>query len=427
MPAVAECHSVVEEHYAEILFTRLQAGEVHRLRLRRRARQGASGSAGEEWRELNLRPVLIRGLRHWQFVYAYPQRDQTENLLVEEALLRLQEHLRLPLRSLLWEEASERCVVQFSRKGRPQLRREAHVAPLPPLSLAHDRSPAAPLPAERPDPFLRAIGVMTAEGRIRARQRAKFQQINEFLQQLAHAGAAEIQPSAAGRPLSLIDCGCGSALLSFAALHYLSVKCGRPSQLVGIDQDAGLIEKARQRSEQLQQAGVMREAAAFHAGAIRDFRPEEAPDILLALHACDTATDEAIALGIREGVSLLLVAPCCHQHLQAQLPAVAPFAPLQRHGILQQRLGDLLTDALRALALEIMGYRCSVVQFVGGEHTDRNVMLRARRREREDARVLRRAVDEYGQLTRYWGVKPQIETLLGESFAERLAVAGQRR
>lgn len=411
---------MAEENYSELLFTRLQAGEVYRLRLRRRTRQGASG-AEEEWQELNLRPILLRGQRHWQFVYAYPQRDRTENLLTEAAQLRLQEHLQLPLRSLLWEEASERCVVQFSRKGRPQLRREAQAAPFSPPSLEHDRKPAAPLPANQPDPFLRAIGVMTVEGRIRARQRAKYAQINEFLQQLAHAGAGEIQLSTPGKPLRLIDCGCGSALLSFAALHYLSAKCGRVSHLVGIDQNASLIEKARLRSDQLEKEGVMREESVeFHVCAIRDFRPGEAPDILLALHACDTATDEALALGIHEEVRLLLVAPCCHHHLQAQLQPVSPFAPLQRHGILQQRLGDLLTDALRSLVLEIMGYRSSVVQFVGSEHTDRNVMLRARRREREDAQVLRRAVAEYDHLTRYWGVKPQIETLLGESFAERV-------
>ena len=117
---------------------------------------------------------------------------------------------------------------------------------------------------------------------------------------------------------------------------------------------------------------------------------------------------------------MLLVAPCCHHHLQEQLQPVAPFAPLQRHGILGQRLGDLLTDTLRALTLEVMGYRCSVVQFIGGEHTDRNLMLRANRREREDASVLRRAASEYRQLTRFWGVTPHLEALLGERLTERV-------
>ena len=408
-----------ERNFPDFLFAPLRSGQSFRLRLRRRSR----GQDEDEWQELNLRPVLLGGRRHWQFVYSYPRRDHSENLLEEAAGRRLREHLHLRLRSLVWEGEDERCVVQFSRKGRPQIRWERRAEPLPShsFSLAHDRTPAAPLPADAPDPFLRAIGVMTAAGRIRAHQRAKFNQINEFLQQLEHALGGEKERLAAGRPLRLLDCACGSATLSFAAQHYLTTKGGRPTELVGIDHDEALIEKARALAAILQREGVGRERAHFHASAIRDYEAAEAPHILIALHACDTATDEALALGIRSGAPLLLVAPCCHHHLQEQLQPVAPFAPLQRHGILGQRLGDLLTDTLRSLALEVMGYRCAVVQFVGGEHTDRNVMLRANRREREDAAVLRRAASEYRQLTRFWGVTPHLEELLGDCFRERLA------
>ena len=392
----------------------MQSGKAIGLRLRRRAR-------GEgEWRELNARPIELRGERRWQFVYTYPRRDHTENLHIEEAEARLREHLSSRLRSLVLEESGERCVVQFSRKGRPQIRREQRAAPLPSPSLVHDHQPAAPLPADRPDPFLSAIGVMTASGRIRSRQRAKFRQINEFLTQLEHACAGLDGQLAEGRPLRLLDCACGAATLSFAAQHYLAAKCGIPAQLIGIDQNAALIEKARSLAERLGLAG-----AEFRASAIRDYEPAAAPDILLALHACDTATDEALALGIRSGARLLLVAPCCHHHLQAQLRAqpipVAPFAPVQRHGILEQRLGDLLTDALRALALEIMGYRCTAVEFIGSEHTDRNLMLRARRREQADDGAEQRAAAEYRQLTVFWGVAPHLGALLGEEFAARVA------
>ena len=136
-------------------------------------------------------------------MYSYPRRDHSENLIEEAAGRRLREHLRLRLRSLVWEGADERCVVQFSRKGRPQIRWEQHTESLPTPSLAHDRTPAAPLPADAPDPFLRAIGVMTAAGRIRAHQRAKFNQINEFLQQLEHALGGEKERLAAGRAAAL--------------------------------------------------------------------------------------------------------------------------------------------------------------------------------------------------------------------------------
>ena len=411
------------EEYPDFLLARLRSGEPFRLRLRRRARRREE----DEWRELRLRPVLLQGRRHWQFVYSYPRRDATENLLEEAADRRLREHLRRRLRSLVWEGGNERCVVQFSRRGRPQIRWERRADPLPDRSLEHDRSPDAPLPANRPDAFLRAIGVMTAAGKIRASQRAKFKQINEFLKQLDHARGGEAERPAAGQPLRLLDCASGSATLSFAAQHYLTTRGGWPTRLVGIDHDEALIAKARALAETLHREGVNFEAADFHASAIRDYEPASAPDILIALHACDTATDESLALGIRSEIPLLLVAPCCHHHLQAQMQPVAPFAPLQRHGILEQRLGDLLTDALRALALEVMGYRCAVVQFVGGEHTDRNVMLRARlrpparRQAPQEAALPQRAAREYRRLTRFWGVTPHLETLLGENFRERLA------
>ncbi len=403
--------------YPDFLWSRLCSGKALGLRLRRRVHRQDEG----EWRELSARPIELRGERRWQFVYTYPRRDHTVNLRVDEAEARLREHLSLRLRSLVLEESGERCVVQFSRKGRPQVRWEQRAEPLTPPSLAHDHQPAVPLPADRPDPFLIAIGVMTANGRIRARQRAKFRQINEFLTQLEHARAGLDGSSAEGRPLRLLDCACGAATLSFAAQHYLAAKCGIPTQLTGIDQNAALIEKARSLAERLGLAGAEFSAAEFHASAIRDYEPAAAADILLALHACDTATDEALALGIRSGARLMLVAPCCHHHLQAQLRPAAPFVPVQRHGILEQRLGDLLTDALRALALEIMGYRCAVVEFIGSEHTDRNLMLRAQLRAQADGAAQGRAAAEYRQLAKFWGVTPHLETLLGERFRERLA------
>ena len=403
-----------------LLWSLLRAGQLHRLRLRRRAR-------ADDWRELKLRPILLRDERCWQFVYSYPRRDHSENLSLAEALDRLRAHLDERPRSLVLETATERIVAQFNRRGQAQLSRQRRASPRPPPDLAHDRQRAAPLPADRPDPFLMAIGVMTANGRIRARQRDKFRQINEFLRQLEHARAdkEDGQPpqEADRRPLQLLDCACGSATLSFAAQHYLAAQIDRPVALVGIDRDEALVDKARARADELRAAGAGSGATTFVASDIRDYRPAAAPDILLALHACDTATDEALALGVGSGAPLLLAAPCCHHHLQAQLAPVPPFAALQRQGILAQRLGDLLTDTLRALALEVMGYRCQALEFIGSEHTDRNLMLRARRRVREDAAARKRAAQEYRQLTRFWGVRPHIEELLGAEFAARLAAA----
>ena len=222
----------------------------------------------------------------------------------------MREHLSSRLRSLVLEERGERCVVQFSRKGRPQIRREQRAAPLPPPSLVHDHQPAAPLPADRPDAFShrhrRDDGEWTHSlsptGQIPSDQR------------IPHAIGARAALGWMGSWRKGARCACSIARA--APLHSPSLRniiwrrsVAIPAQLIGIDQNAALIEKACSLAERLGLAGAEFSAAEFNASAIRDYEPAAAPDILLALHACDTATDEALALGIRSGARLLLVAP----------------------------------------------------------------------------------------------------------------------
>jgi hypothetical protein len=154
----------------------------------------------------------------------------------------------------------------------------------------------------------------------------------------------------------------------------------------------------------------------FHTIDIADFVPPQPVDIVLVLHACDTATDDALAQGIRWRSRSIFSVPCCHHDLQAQLERRTPpavFAPVWRYGILASRTGDILTDTFRALILRLMGYRTEVVEFVSSEHTARNLMIRAiRTRGDVDARHLR----EYQQLKEFWGVTPYLERLLGTAF-----------
>ena len=157
----------------------------------------------------------------------------------------------------------------------------------------------------------------------------------------------------------------------------------------------------------------------FQHSPIIDFQPDVAPDLVLALHACDTATDEAIAQAIRWDARMLVCAPCCHHDLNAQIDASRAdvFKPVLRHGILKQRMADILTDTFRALALRIMGYKTDVIEFVASEHTAKNLMIRAvKLAEPGDPQF----VGEYNELKQFWGVRPYIEQLLGERFLQFL-------
>jgi hypothetical protein len=186
---------------------------------------------------------------------------------------------------------------------------------------------------------------------------------------------------------------------------------GIPSRLFGVDLKDELIARHQAHADALGWSGVT-----FHAGRIAQFDPPDAPDVVLALHACDTATDEALARGIVWGSRIILSVPCCHHHLHAQLAqrvAPPPFGPVFRHGILRERWADVLTDTFRALILRMMGYTTDVVEFISPEHTTRNLLIRAVRSATSGQRD---AADEYVELRRYWGVTPYLEALLGPAL-----------
>jgi SAM-dependent methyltransferase len=273
-----------------------------------------------------------------------------------------------------------------------------------------------PLPEGRADRLLEVMGIATADGRVRPTMRAKFTQINEFLKQLRHAlDAADL--GTLGRPVEILDCGCGSSYLTLAAHHYLNDVLGIRANLLGVDVNEDLIRKSVVKSQRVGSAGL-----SFACGPIGGI--ETKPDVVIALHACDTATDDAIAQAVRGGAKLLLSVPCCHHALNRELRAAGQseaLRPLLRHGIMRERTADLVTDAFRALALRIMGYKTEVVEFVSTEHTARNLMIRAVRGAPTGEP---NHVAEYRAMKHFWDVTPYIETALGEEF--RVLLGEQR-
>ncbi|HYB01245.1 MAG TPA: SAM-dependent methyltransferase [Ktedonobacteraceae bacterium] len=367
--------------------------------------KGLSQDADVPWRQVVVRPVLIKHERYLQISYLSQKQDITKNYRGADAVQKLDELLALPFSSVLVQSTVEDLRVQITPRGKVILHRDEAANGKREPQLAHDSSKKLLLPAGKPDAFLQATGIMDNQGRVRPSMQGKFSQINEFLKLLEHTGELEHFKTT---PVHILDCGCGSAYLSFAAYHYLNNVRGVPAELTGIDTNATLIRKDNGQSEEL---GFSQ--ACFLQSAIIDFVPQEPPDIILALHACDTATDEALYQGIVAESKLILCAPCCHHHLRKQLHPVKPFTPIFHDGILEQRLSEILTDTFRALILRIMGYKTDVVEFVSPEHTDKNLMIRAvRRTQRERARYMQ----EYLDLKTYWGVTPYLETLLGERF-----------
>jgi SAM-dependent methyltransferase len=249
----------------------------------------------------------------------------------------------------------------------------------------HDRTRSRALPADHP--LFRATKI----------SRDKERQVQHYVELLRPLPLWERER------IRVVDAGCGKAYMSLALVAYGRER-GARVELVGLDTNADVIETVRGVAESL---GY--DEARFEATAIVDYASDEPVDLLVSLHACDTATDEAIAAGVLLGAEAIVVAPCCHHELAAQISAHDKDA-LLRHGLLLGRQADLVTDALRAAALEMLGYRVDVIEFVSAEHTAKNVMLRAERAPSTSR--AERAAAEYRELRDRWGVEPAIERLL---------------
>ncbi len=284
----------------------------------------------------------------------------------------------------------------------------------PALSLEHDRAKDYPLTRFDSSALLRALGFADVRDKLLLSMRAKYRQVNEFLRELDAALGKSPPPT-----LRLLDAGCGKAYLSFAALVYLREVRGLDVRLTGVELREDIVASARATAERLElEPGL----AEFVAADIASYEPTGRPDVVLSLHACDQASDEALARGVRWEAGTILCAPCCQHTLQRDLVIEGPQRALLRHGILRERLADLLTDAFRAQILRLLGYRVQVIEFVEPEATARNIMIRAQRGVRPGMTTV---VEEYLALREAWGVTPWLETRLKSELADFLNLEEQ--
>lgn len=361
---------------------------------------GRRRNTATRWRRVDLRPVDLKGGRLLQ-VTAYDDRQaHTANHAYDgNAATAVDALLAEPFGSWHVKTVEETVQLRVTKKGLAQVHRSAPTATPQRHSdrQAHDR--AKPHLLDPGDPLFDVI----------AGGAAKRRQVDAFLRATDAVLDPERLPH---RPVRVVDLGCGHAYLTFAAYRWLTGVRNLPVDLLGVDVRAD----SRERNAAIAERLGWSEQVRFVASTIAD-APIEAADIVLALHACDTATDEALARAVRWRAPLLLAAPCCHHDVQRQLVAGAaphPYALVARHGILRERFGDVLTDALRAALLRMLGYRVDVVEFVDSEHTSRNLLLRA---TFTDAPASAETLAEYRALTSDWGVRPALERLLAAELA----------
>ena len=373
-------------------------GAFHRLVLVRRGDDG--------WSRLVGTPVTLRDGVGVKLVATVGAREETETVRAADWDAR---------RAALLEEPFDQAHVQ-SPAGDVHARRTRRAAcwwlagarrgrrrsPSP----AHDRRRGRALDPDDPEVtrLFIATGLAGDSGRIRTAHRDKERQLQHYLELLRPLEVLQGEG-----PLRILDAGCGKAYMSLALLTYAR-RLGHAPTLTGLDREPGVIATVAGIAAELGE-----EDATFEATSIADWTAAHADapvDLLVSLHACDTATDEALAAGVHLGARAIVLAPCCHHELSTLLDEAAAPAGIVRHGLLRSRYCDLVTDAFRAALLELHGYRADVIEFVAAEHTARNVMIRAERRARPDARARERAQAAYDELRPLWRAPGAAERLL---------------
>jgi hypothetical protein len=270
----------------------------------------------------------------------------------------------------------------------------------PTADLTHDRVKQRLLREGEPVPFLVELGVMTPAGRVRAQRYDKFRQVNRFLELVD-----DVLPSLPAGRLRVVDFGSGKSYLTFALHHFLTAVHGRDVEIVGLDLKVDVVERCDALARRLDATGLR-----FEVGDIATFAGLDGVDLVVSLHACDTATDDALDRAVRVGASVILAVPCCQHELLPQLENDA-LGPLLRHGTLRERFAAEVTDAARAQLLRAVGYDVQVVEFVELEHTPKNVLLRAVARPgRDTAKALR----DYRAFAAALGIDPALGRLLAD-------------
>ena len=384
-----ELHSVLTDFFNERLIQATASGQAEK----------------NDFLKAKIRPVLAKGVLHFQAEEFIGKQAFHKNLTAEEAVDYLEGLMETSFRQLQLEAQDKSGTVLVSKKGKVTVKVKkktaaANVAASASVSgqnngrtggsdaalqtawaagLSHNRKKRYILEEGIPVPFLVELGVQTKDGAIVHAKYDKFRQINRFLEFIE-----DVLPKLdKNKETRIIDFGCGKSYLTFAMYYYLKVLKGYPVRITGLDLKTDVIEHCSQLAKKF---GY--DSLEFLHGDIASYEGTDEVDMVVTLHACDTATDYALEKAVRWNAKVILSVPCCQHEVNKQMESEL-FAPVFHYGIIKERMAALYTDALRAEVLEAMGYRVQILEFIDMEHTPKNLLIRAvkqgRRKENREA------------------------------------------
>lgn len=352
-----------------------------------------------EFSRVLIRPVEIGGNLMFQAEYTYPKKVTHANLDTARALELASKLVEESFKQINIFTDNEGIQVLASKADKPRIKRKASSCAGGCTTLSHNKTKNYVIPDGKPCDFLIELGVMSKEGKVFPKHYAKFRQINRYLEIVEDV--FEFLP--AEKTLRIIDFGCGKAYLTFALYHYLKIIKNRNVEIIGLDLKKDVIEFCSRTARKLNYTGLQ-----FLMGDIADYTNDHA-DMVVTLHACDTATDYALINAVAWNTRVILSVPCCQHELFSQIKNEL-HQPMLKHGILKDRLTEYLTDGLRALKLESKGYETALIEFTSLEHTARNIMIKAVKTN-SSPQKMQKAQAQYEALRDFYNVKPTIEKL----------------
>jgi len=349
-------------------------------------------------KKVDIRPVIIKGERLYQFEFFYDNKATHLNLDSKTSTDKIIELMDINFKQCNIFTSENDINILASKLDKPRIVR--HKPTMEACVPSHDNTKNYMIEDGKPCDFLIELNVMTKDGNVIPKHYSKFRQINRYLEIIDDI--YEYLPK--NRTIKIIDFGCGKAYLTFAIYHYLKELKNLDVQIIGLDLKKGVIDFCNEKANCLGYTGLK-----FLLGDIVEYKSDYA-DLVVTLHACDTATDFALMNAVKWNTKVILSVPCCQHELFNQISNDI-HEPMLKHGILKDRLTEYLTDGLRGLKLESKGYDVSMIEFTSLEHTSKNILIKAIKTGHENDAKAQNAINEYAKLKDFYQVNPSIDLL----------------
>ncbi|MFS0577401.1 SAM-dependent methyltransferase [Sporosarcina sp. 179-K 3D1 HS] len=359
-----------------------------------------SRTKSDEVKRVKVKPIELKGHLHLQFEYQFERILQHENVPASEVHGKLSELLER-YKQVHAEFADEKIHVQLSKKFKVMWKSD-QIHSKKVVDLSHNRKKQYLLDDTTPYPFLIRLGVQSPDGKVKKQKYDKFRQINRFIEFIDDS----LTHLPKDRTIRILDFGSGKSYLTFALYHYLRIEKGLDINVTGLDLKKEVIEECRQIAQDLNYDNLE-----FLVGDINDYNEETAVDMVVTLHACDVATDMALARAVRWGARVILSVPCCQHELFGQIQS-PELQVLLKHGLIKERFSALATDSIRAELLSLVGYESQLLEFIDMEHTPKNILIRAYRTEKRHSTE---TIQQYKAFRDMLGAKPFLEKELLQS------------